>query len=75
MGNDQFEFRRGIGTRNALCSPTILMQKSPERGSYACFGVYEQAFIKVEHSTLLKCLEWKGVGTIEIKTYSGNSQP
>lgn len=68
MGDEQFGFRRGMGTRDALCSLVILMQKcrDQQKDVYACFIDYEKAFDRVQHNTLLECLKKKGLDPNDI---------
>ena len=68
MGVEQFGFRHGFGTREALFSVMVLAQKCRDQRKdlFICFIDYEKAFDKVRHNTLLKCLTKKGLDKNDI---------
>ncbi|CAG9835839.1 unnamed protein product [Diabrotica balteata] len=60
MGNKQFGFRNGPGTREALFSMRILLQKS-------CEFRKNKAFDRVQHDTLFDCLLAAGLDHYDIR--------
>jgi len=62
---EQFGFRNGFGTRDALFGIQVLIQRclDVDRDVYLCFIDYEKAFDRVRHSKLIEIL--KGVGVDE----------
>lgn len=63
LGEDQFGFRRGRGTREAIATMRILGERSIEHGLelYTCFVDYEKAFDRVNWEKLLEVLRTIGV--------------
>ncbi|KAL3278231.1 hypothetical protein HHI36_013569 [Cryptolaemus montrouzieri] len=61
IGDDQFGFRSGMGTREALFSLLVLAQKcyDQQRDIFICFIDFEKAFDRVRHD-LMESL--RGVG-------------
>jgi len=60
---EQFGFRKGLGTRDALFGLQVLVQRSLDMNKdvYACFIDFEKAFDKVQHSKMLKALQDAGI--------------
>uniref|UniRef100_A0A8D8XFQ8 Craniofacial development protein 2 n=1 Tax=Cacopsylla melanoneura TaxID=428564 RepID=A0A8D8XFQ8_9HEMI len=58
MGDTQFGFRNNLGTREALFSLQVLVQKCRDlcHPVYMCFIDFEKAFDKVQHSKLIEVL-------------------
>ena len=63
LGNDQFGFRRGMGTREAIGSLRVLSERSIQHGKdvYICFVDYEKAFDRVDWIKLMGALRRLGV--------------
>ncbi|XKL64613.1 hypothetical protein PGB90_004699 [Kerria lacca] len=68
-GSTQFGFKKGMGTREALFSMKILMQKCYDfqQDLYICFIDYEKAFDTVKHEPLIKMLEEIGLDGKDIR--------
>lgn len=64
MGNTQFGFRNGFGTREALFSMQVLTQRCRDMNVdvFACFIDYEKAFDMVQHDRLIKILSQLDLG-------------
>ena len=63
IGDDQFGFRKGMGTRDAIGSLRVITERSCEIGKdvYICFVDYEKAFDRVDWKRLMKALRRVGV--------------
>src|ERR1700733_8676094 len=63
LGEDQFGFRRGRGTRNAVASLRVLAERSIQHDQdiYICFVDYEKAFDRVDWRKLMGALRRIGV--------------
>ena len=50
LSDSQFGFRKGVGTRDAIGSMRMLIQRSLEHNNkvYACFVDFEKAFDRVK---------------------------
>ena len=59
IGNEQFGFIKGKGTRNAIFILRMLMERAIEvnKDLYVCFVDYEKAFDRVKHVDLIRMLE------------------
>ena len=59
----QFGFRQGFGTREALYSVTVLLQKCKiqQRDVFLCFIDYQKAFDCVNHSELIRLLQERSI--------------
>jgi len=60
---EQFGFRKGLRTRDALFGLQVLVQRSLDMNKdvYACFIDFEKAFDKVQHGKMLKALQDAGI--------------
>jgi len=58
MSNTQFGFRNSVGTREAIFSLQVLIQRARDvnHDVYACFIDYQKAFDRVKHDKLIKIL-------------------
>ena len=63
LGDDQFGFRKGRGTRDAIGALRILTERSLENNQevYICFVDYEKAFDRVDWRKLMTILRKMGV--------------
>jgi hypothetical protein len=63
IGNDQFGFRKGMGTREAIAVMRMLSERSIEHNQpvYVCFVDYEKAFDRVDWPRLMEILRSLGV--------------
>src|SRR6218665_3169629 len=63
LGDDQFGFRKGMGTRDTIGTLIVLIERSIQNGQdvYICFVDYEKAFDIVEWRRLLHALRWMGI--------------
>ena len=63
IGNDQFGFRKGTGTREAIAVMRVLGERSIEHNQpvYVCFVDYEKAFDRVDWPRLMSILKDLGV--------------
>lgn len=68
MSSEQFGFRDGLGTREALFGFNVLLQKcrDQQKNIFLCFIDFEKAFDKVNHDKLIECLENKGLDKNDI---------
>lgn len=68
LGDAQFGFRDGMGTREALFSINVLFQKcrDQQKKVYSCFIDYEKAFDRVNHVKLMRILEGMGLDKNDI---------
>lgn len=66
---EQFGFRLGLGTREALFGLTVLLQKCRDQRKdvYMCFIDYEKAFDRIKHPTLLQLLQKQGLDYEDIR--------
>ena len=69
VGQTQFGFRPGSGTREGIFCFNILAQKHIEvnQDLYTCFIDYSKAFDKVQHVQLIDCLEKIGIDGRDIR--------
>lgn len=69
IGKEQFGFRNGLGTREALFSMRVLLQKSCEfrKNLYICFIDFEKAFDRVKHTELFQCLKSYNVDNYDLR--------
>ena len=58
LGRDQYGFRRGFGTRDAIAAMRVLYERSLEHNKkvYVCFVDYEKAFDRVDWTKLMEIL-------------------
>jgi hypothetical protein len=91
IGDDQFGFRKGRGTREAIAVLRTLGERSLQHGKdiFVCFVDYEKAFDRVNWSKLMKILERIGVDekdrqlirhlylsqSVVVRVNGGNSEP
>jgi retron-type reverse transcriptase len=63
LGDDQFGFRKGRGTRDAVAALRILAERSIQHSQdvYVCFVDYEKAFDRVDWKKLMRALRRMGV--------------
>src|SRR6218665_95370 len=63
LGEDQFGFRKGRGTRDAIGALRMMAERSLESKQevYICFVDYEKAFDRVDWKKLINILRWMGV--------------
>jgi len=63
LSDDQFGFRKGTGTRDAIGTLRVLTERSLEvdRDVYVCFVDYEKAFDRVDWKKLMRVLKRLGV--------------
>ena len=63
LGEDQFGFRRGKGTRDAIGCLRMLSERRLQNGKniYICFVDYEKAFDRVDWRILMRALKRVGV--------------
>ncbi len=63
LGEDQFGFRKGRGTREAIGSLRVLAERRLQHGQdvYVCFVDYEKAFDRVDWHKLMNSLHRLGV--------------
>ena len=69
IGDSQFGFRSGLGTREALFSMNILLQKCKEfqKPVFICFIDFEKAFDRVQHSALIEALGQIGLDDLDVQ--------
>ena len=69
VGQTQFGFRPGSGTREGIFCFNILAQKHIEinQDLYTCFIDYSKAFDRVHHAQLIDCLEKIGIDGRDIR--------
>ena len=69
VGETQFGFRPGSGTREGIFCFNILAQKFIEvdRDLFACFIDYSKAFDRVHHAELITCMENIGIDGKDIR--------
>jgi len=58
LGRDQYGFRKGLGTRDAIAAMRVLYERSLEYNKkvYVCFVDYEKAFGRVDWTRLMGIL-------------------
>jgi len=63
LGEEQFGFRKGTGTRDAIGALRVLTERSLEHNQeiYICFVDYEKAFDRVDWKKLMKALRRIGI--------------
>ena len=63
ISDTQFGFRKGFGTREALFSIQVLIQRARDVNAdvFACFIDFEKAFDKVQHGKLISILRESGI--------------
>lgn len=63
ISNTQFGFRKGLGTREALFSIQVLIQRARDVNAdvFMCFIDFEKAFDKVQHDKLISILRESGI--------------
>ena len=63
VGEEQFGFRAGSGTREGIFCLNVLAQKYIEvnKDLYVCFIDYAKAFDRVKHFQLIECLTSIGI--------------
>ena len=63
LGEDQFGFRKGTGTRDAIGALRVLTERSLEHNQeiYICFVDYEKAFERVDWKKLMNALRRIGI--------------
>jgi hypothetical protein len=63
IGWDQFGFRKGVGTREAIAVVRTMAERSIEHDQdvYVCFVDYEKAFDRVDWTKLMEILKCLGV--------------
>ena len=68
VGQEQFGFRLGFGTREALFGLNVLMQKCRDQSQdvHLCFIDYEKAFDRVRHTEMINILYEQGVNQSDI---------
>lgn len=67
--NTQFGFRNGLGTREALFSVQVLIQRCRDTNCdvYACFVDFEKAFDKVKHDKMIDILKKTEIDESDIR--------
>lgn len=60
---EQFGFRLGLGTREALFGITVLLEKCRDQRKdvYLCFIDYEKAFDRIKHTAMMELLRGQGL--------------
>lgn len=68
VGEEQFGFRLGFGTREALFGLNVLLQKCRDQTQdvHICFIDYEKAFDRVQHTELIDLLYEQGLDQNDI---------
>ena len=69
VGEEQFGFRKNKGTREAILSIRLVIDKYKEvqKSIYICFIDYSKAFDRVQHEKLIKCLQEIGIDGKDIR--------
>ena len=72
VGDEQFGFQAGSGTREGIFCLNILGQKHLElnKDMYVCFIDYAKAFDRVKHFELIECLDLIGIDGKDIRIIS-----
>ncbi|XP_055384420.1 uncharacterized protein LOC129614059 [Condylostylus longicornis] len=68
MGQSQFGFKAGMGTREALFCTKVLVEncKDVQKDVFICFIDYEKAFDRVQHDKLIEILQNMDIDQKEI---------
>ena len=63
ISDTQFGFRKGFGTREALFSIQVLIQRARDVNAdfFACFIDFKKAFNKAQHGKLISILQESGI--------------
>jgi len=63
LGEDQYGFRRGVGTRDAIAVMRVIMERCIEQNQtvYVCFVDYEKAFNRINWKKMMEILKNIGV--------------
>ena len=69
IGEEQFGFRAGSGTREGIFCMNNSIQKhiQVQKDMYACFIDYSKAFDRIHHIKLIECLERTGIDGKDIR--------
>lgn len=69
IGNTQFGFRKGLGTREALFGVQVLIQRCRDVNYdvYLCAIDFEKAFDRVHHNKMLEILKASGIDDKDIR--------
>ena len=69
IGEEQFGFRAGSGTREGIFCMHNITQKhiQVQKDMYACFIDYSKAFDRIHHINLIECLEKVGIDGKDIQ--------
>lgn len=69
IDSSQFGFRSGLGTREALFSLNVLIQRCLDinQDIHICYIDFEKAFDKVRHETLIKVLQSQNIDYQDIR--------
>lgn len=69
IGDTQFGFRKGLGTREALFSIEVLVQRSRDVNSdvFLCFIDFEKAFDRVRHEKMIEVLRTTGIDDKDLR--------
>lgn len=69
MGSTQFGFRGGVGTREALFSINVLLQRCRDMNVdvHACFIDYRKAFDTVRHGKMVEILKKIGIDKRDVR--------
>ena len=69
IGEEQFGFRSGSGTREGIFCMNIIAQKNIQiqNDLFACFIDYSKAFDRIHHLRLIECLEKIGIDGKDIR--------
>jgi len=72
IGEIQFGFRNGLGTRDALYSLNVLVQRAWDvnHNVYACFIDFQKAFDRVNHQKLIGILQNSVIDDKDIRIIS-----
>ena len=76
LGRDQYGFRKGLGTRDAIATMRVLYERSLEYNKkvYVCFVDYEKAFDRVDWTKLMEILCNIGVRGCFLEKNCGNAK-
>lgn len=72
IGETQFGFRKGLGTREALFALNVLIQRCLDvnQDMYICFIDYNKAFDRVRHKQLMEVLKAKQIDYNDLRIIS-----